>query len=221
MLLIDGDFLQYGSTKNDFIQCVERVDAIMEEIFRVTNTQHYRLFLTGGKTFRHSQSPSYKANRVTEKPRYFKAVREYLVDYLRAEIVNGIEADDALGIYADDDTILCSPDKDIRTISGNHLILHKTKPFELLYVSKEDAWLNFYTQMLTGDVSDNVEGVKNPAKAHHAKPPNFTNDTARAVLSGKPKEEMEMLVRNLYNNDEKYNLNHRLLWILREPLNKQ
>jgi hypothetical protein len=220
MLLIDGDFLQYGSTKNDFIQCVERVDAVMAEIFRVADTRSYRLFLTGGKTFRHSQSPTYKANRTAEKPRYFKAIREYLVDYWNAEIVDGIEADDALGINADDDTILCSPDKDIRTISGNHLILHKTKPFELVYVSVADAWLNFYTQMLTGDGVDNVEGVKNPAKAHHSKPPNFTNDTARAVLSGKTKEEMETLVRNLYSNDEKYNLNHKLLWILREPLSQ-
>lgn len=215
MLLIDGDFLQYHSPKRDYLQCIENVDWLIGQMQESTGVDKYRLFLSGGKTFRHALSPAYKATRRAEKPPYFYDIRNYLVDNYNAEIQMDMEADDACGLNSEEDTIICSQDKDLRTIPGQHLILHKTKPFELVYVTTEQAWTNFYVQMLTGDTVDNIEGIKNPAKSHWKEPPNFTEATARGLLSGLSTGEQETLVRKLYNNTEKYELNHKLLWILR------
>jgi hypothetical protein len=68
--------------------------------------------------------------------------------------------------------------------------------------------------MLCGDKSDNVEGVKNPTKSHWKTPPNFTEATARELLS--KTTDYEKVVRDLYNDDGKFEQNKKLLWILRD-----
>lgn len=223
LLLIDSDFIIWRACNNkrDFIQCIEAVDWCLEQIFRETGCSEFRLFLST-RSFRHQVSPSYKAKRTGGKPRYFKEVRQYLIDEWGAEQVEGLEADDLCGIYQEDDTIVVSEDKDTLQLHGNHYRISRTKQNYFLYVTQEEAWRNFFVQLLCGDTSDNIEGIKNPAKAHHKNPPNFTTPVATQLLSGKTKEEMEKLVQKLYQKQygkkwkTKYETNYKLLWILRE-----
>lgn len=72
------------------------------------------------------------------------------------------EADDMLRIWSEqakaneDDYIICSIDKDLNCIPGRHYHL---KNNELYMVSEMEAIKLFYTQLLSGDPSDNVPGL--------------------------------------------------------------
>ena len=69
----------------------------------------------------------YKEHRGKQaRPAYEKEIREYLIKYHKAEVVTGIETDDALGIEqmkcvkAGGTSIISSSDKDLNMIPGGH-----------------------------------------------------------------------------------------------------
>lgn len=60
--------------------------------------------------------------------------------------------------------VICSPDKDLRQIPGWHYdyrakVQEGSPPPERYWVKHQDAFWNFWTQMLTGDGNDNVAGI--------------------------------------------------------------
>lgn len=71
----------------------------MRRIIDDTKADTYRAFIGGEDNYRYQIYPEYKANR-TDKPRptWLQDVRAFLVEEWKAEIVNGQEADDMLGI---------------------------------------------------------------------------------------------------------------------------
>lgn len=189
--LIDLDVVCYRAGfaiqgKGDFVMGVEAVENILYGI-----TQRFpdkpRGFLTGRNNFRYKVDSQYKANRDPSKRPYQLAnLREYLVEWWDAEVSDGCEADDLMGLCHDDDTVICTIDKDLKTIVGyNFNFVTNT----LEYITEQQALTNFYVQMLTGDKADNVPGILNPAKAHHKNPPNFTEPTATSLLEGQPNQE--------------------------------
>lgn len=55
-------------------------------------------------------------------------------------------------------TVICTKDKDLDMISGLHYNWTKDKePYE---VSEQQALKAFYSQLLTGDRVDNIQGIK-------------------------------------------------------------
>jgi hypothetical protein len=68
-----------------------------------------------------------------------------------------MEADDLLGINQTKDTIICTIDKDLRQVPGQHYNFVKD---EIFTVNLQEGLLWFYTQMLTGDASDNISGIR-------------------------------------------------------------
>jgi dsDNA-binding SOS-regulon protein len=126
-----------------------------------------RIFLSGKDNFRDKLVDYYKANRDRSKrPLHFKNITEYLIKNWNAEIVDGIEADDALGITQmenfnpgmgmTEETIIVTLDKDLDCIPGWHYnFVNKEKYF----VQPEEADMMFYTQMLQGDSADNIPGL--------------------------------------------------------------
>ncbi len=72
-------------------------------------------------------------------------------------------------------------------------------------VDEETGLRNFYTQLLTGDTSDNIKGIAGigPVKAKKALAECFTE------------QEMFSTVREMYENDEWMIMNGRCLYILR------
>ncbi len=134
---------------------------ILEKILDVLETNTFDVFLTGTGNYRRL-IPSYKANRdPSMKPYWTAEVIEYMKKYWKATVVNGIEADDAIGIhhhYGDDKhkTVIVSTDKDLDTLPGWHYNWVKQELYE---VSPDEANKNFWTQMLVGDNADNIRGV--------------------------------------------------------------
>lgn len=131
-----------------------------------------RLFLTGSGNFREhmAQLQPYKGNRdVTHKPKYYREIGEYLRNVWKAETIHGREADDALGCAQweaePDTTVIVSIDKDLDMIPGYHYNWRKK---EFYHVGDAEAERFFWFQVLTGDRTDNIPGLKGvgPVKAN-------------------------------------------------------
>ena len=202
--LCDLDVLVYRSgwsaKDGDFIQNVECLEGFLHSIYDKVNATDHRLILSGETNFRKEIDPNYKSNRKeSARPQYYKELREYCLNELGADLTDGVEADDMLGTLQGEGTIICSNDKDFLQIPGYHLrFKQKWEENEIIYIDEDTAWFNFFKQALVGDKIDNVEGVLNPAKAHHKKPPCFSNETATELLKDLSKSEMLEAVQEMY-----------------------
>ena len=206
--LIDADIVAYrvactleDDDAEDFVYA--RAEDLVDQILVNTEATEYRLFLTGKNNFRYSIYPEYKAHRPTEKPFWLEKCRQYLIATFNAEVIDGQEADDALGIAQTEDTIICSIDKDLLMIPGRHYNFVKD---EFQEVTNDSGMRHFYMQCLTGDRSDNIKGIEKigPKKAEK-------------ILAGcVTEQELFNAVRNAYSNDEEFLMNGRVLWIRRK-----
>ena len=193
-----------------------RADKLMRDILEETQATHHRVFLTGSGNFRDELYPLYKKNRVQPKPMFLADVNQFLIDEWDAEVVHGMEADDALGIaytietvidaaYIEPvQTIICSIDKDLLMIPGRHYNFVKKEFYD---ITEFQGYYNFYKQILTGDRTDNIPGYAlgyGPAAA------------ANELMACKTEKELFETVRWRYNDDERLLLNAQLLWIKRD-----
>lgn len=205
--LIDGDIVAYRvactlqeDDAEDFAYA--RTEDLVDQIITNSEADSFRIFLTGKDNFRYSIYPEYKAHRPKEKPHWLQPIREYLVANFNAEVINGQEADDALGINQTGDTIICSIDKDLLQIPGRHYNFVKD---EFVEVDDFQGMHHFYMQCLMGDRSDNIKGI-----------PKVGPKNAEKILADKMTElEMFNAVRDAYGNDEEFIMNARVLWIRR------
>lgn len=163
---IDSDSLCYavGFSANDTSEsyAISRLEATMVELCMDLDCEDYQGYLTGKSNFRFdiAVTAPYKGQRVMEKPVHLQALRQHLVDSWGFIVVEGIEADDMLGIKGTeyrDECIIVGIDKDLLQIPGWHYNYRKrTKQ----YIDDFKGLKNFYTQILTGDRIDNVKGIK-------------------------------------------------------------
>lgn len=177
--LIDGDLLVYrcgfsadaqakrdGCMEDNYLEWAlgntrTTVEGILQ---RFPDCSYSEMYLTGKNNFRESIATmqQYKGTRdPNHKPKYYKEVKEYLKGAWNAHVVDGIEADDAIGIhqwkYPDKTTVIVSNDKDMKMIPGNHW---NWVTGEETTISLNEANLHFYRQMLEGDRVDNIPGIK-------------------------------------------------------------
>jgi hypothetical protein len=104
------------------------------------NTEHIEIYMTGKGNFREDLllPKKYKSNRAdTLRPLLLQQVRDYLINYQKAVIVNGDEADAMLtqrmydGFCIGKKIIASNEDKDLRQASG---MLHNPNTDELLEI---------------------------------------------------------------------------------------
>jgi len=109
---------------------------------------------------------AYKANRTSDKPKYFKELIEFVKKEINVQTRSGIETDDLVvklqEHYGKDKSIIVSIDKDYRQMEGK---IFNYRRNEIIDVSKEDAVYNFYSQMVEGDSADNVNYIRGVGKA--------------------------------------------------------
>ena len=116
------------------------------------------IYLTDSRgNYRKQICPDYKANRKgTGKPVMLNQIMKYLRNSYGAEISRGQEADDAMGIAQTNKTIIVTTDKDLNMVPGLHYNYVKD---DLFYVSPEEGRRFFWKQVLTGDTTDNIQGI--------------------------------------------------------------
>lgn len=166
-LLIDGDVVVYqigfSADKEgcSWEQNKSKIHDFMEHLYKNTHEDKHKMYLSPKEgNFRVKIFSSYKANRnTTHKPVFFEEIREHLIDKYNAIVVTGQEADDALGLDQQDNTIICTIDKDLNTVAGWHFNWRKWKDEGLVWIGRDEAFLNFCLQCLTGDSVDNIPGM--------------------------------------------------------------
>lgn len=124
-----------------------------------------------------AKTKEYKGNRTQDKPFHRDNVRAYMLDNYDVEVANGMEADDLMSVRQTEaeplTTIICTRDKDLRMVEGNHFgwpcgkqLQFGPKPVDKL----GEIVLNgnkltgtgckfFYSQLITGDTTDNIPGL--------------------------------------------------------------
>jgi hypothetical protein len=206
--LIDADLVAFrcAATSEEVDEPIAcwRAQRLVETILHDISADSYNLYLTGSGNFRKTISSDYKANRKGKPlPKHLQAIREFLTSNWDAEVTNGYEADDALGMGQNKDTIICSLDKDLLQIPGKHFNWVKQ---ELTTIDEEQGIKNFYAQTLIGDRADNIIGVAGIGPVKTEK-----------ILSSVASDKYYQVCRELYKDDERYHLNCKLLWIWRTP----
>ena len=212
--LIDGDILVYriGFSANDPEEerfAISRMGNFVDNLIRVKGIDSYEGYLTGKKNYRSEIAVTYKENRKdARKPVHYDSLREYLLSKWKFKLVNGQEADDAIGIKAyelpEDSYCVMSIDKDLDMIRGWHYNFVKE---DLYYVTEKEAIKNFYIQILTGDRVDNIPGLSGigPKKA------------TKFVKDCETEEDLFNVVLEKYDNDiDTLTERARLLWIRRK-----
>jgi len=171
------------------------------------------LYISGEGNFRYDIYPQYKGHRdPNDKPKQEKELREYLIRYWDAEVVDGEEADDRVSYMqcmAQEPTCIVTIDKDLLNTPGWHYNYDKKTLFE---ITTEEADYNFALQLLTGDATDNIPGIKGVGAK-----------TARKILPEERRNEWKDIVVGAYKDaypedwEETLIRNGRLLWMRREP----
>lgn len=186
-LLIDGDGLVYRSAimaDKLGMPLTYMLDNMLRNIFDDLQTDDYRLYLTGKDNFRYKVYPRYKGHRPEERPVLLEDTRTYAIEEWLAEPVDGMEADDKIGIemykgFVDKDLlefsemesnlVAVSYDKDFYQIPGwfCRLDAREERKYHWQHTTEDEGFYYFCKQMLEGDRADNVPGIPKvgPVKA--------------------------------------------------------
>lgn len=127
----------------------------------------YEFFISGKGNFRDALATlqPYKGNRRDAiRPTHYEALRQALLDTYGAILVEGQEADDAIGIRSTQlgsRGLIIAVDKDLDNIPGPHFNWVKNEHYN---VTDEAALRNFYMQLLTGDATDHIPGIEGVGK---------------------------------------------------------
>lgn len=232
--LIDGDLIAFrcaascekqGVVVEDFGIACARADNLLTNIINEVGGPlgDNFIFLSGGENFRKNIYPQYKANRVDQKrPDYLEPLREWLVTEWGAKVTDGIEADDVLGIAQSSSpegtTIICSLDKDLLQVPGNHYSWEIgtstwNKPASRRWVSPQEGLFNFYWQIMMGDAADNVPGFDGKMRQ---KVPKFMEDWYNLLQTYDDEQEMFDFVATHYQLPKEQLLQHAAcLWVQR------
>lgn len=152
---VDNKFVYKEKTEEEL---EESCDFFMNSILFNCGASKYIAYIKGKGNFRYLINPEYKNNRPKESPKWWKFVKDYLIDNWNAIEVNDIEADDAVNITRLNisDSFIVAIDKDLLGLEGTHFNWRKN---EWVTIDKKEAYYNFWNSMITGDSVDNIKGI--------------------------------------------------------------
>lgn len=175
LLLIDADIMYHraaysvehtwdfgGAEKqvtSDDAEVIALFSNLLHGVCKNLKSNRFTLCWTLDNNFRIDVDGMYKANRVNiRRPSCSSRVKETLIERYPSLSVDGLEADDIMGLLSGDGTIIVSDDKDLCTVPGVHY--KPRKPEEgTFHVCDWEADQLWYTQILTGDRTDGYKGI--------------------------------------------------------------
>lgn len=175
----DYDFGDTGSARVlDHDNAIRQTEELLHEYAETLTADRIVVCLSEPdpeKNFRRQLNPTYKANRKSvELPEMLMWVKEYLAHEYPSFRRPRLEADDCMGIlatrpallgprYADDQIIIVSEDKDMRTIPAK--VYNPGKPeVGVLDISELDADRFLMWQTVVGDPTDGYPGCPGVGK---------------------------------------------------------
>lgn len=227
--IIDADPLAYivgfGHDNMPLHYQCKKLDEFIEQVLEDVGADDGAFYLTGEGNFRFEVATilPYKGNRdSSHKPRFIKELREHMIYEWQAELISGMEADDACGIDAyncrasDVEYVICSIDKDLLMLEGKH---YNYKRREFSEMEEPETWRRFFTQILTGDSSDNIPGL---FKLTGSK---ATKAIKEPLVELSTYSEMEAYCKSTYlekgSTEQAFNEVATLLWMRRKPLGEE
>jgi hypothetical protein len=163
-LSIEKEVSPKGNIKDGY----KKIENIISKILYNTNSDDYIIYLTGENNFRKELATilEYKGKR-SSKPIFLEDIREYL-RHRGAITVSYLEADDCLSAkYQElDNAVICTQDKDLRTVPS---LNYNPTTNKISDISEREAIFNFYHQLITGDATDNIPGIKGLGKIRATK----------------------------------------------------
>ncbi len=136
-------------------------DGMVTSILEKTQCDEATLVWSSSTNWRKGVYEGYKSNRVaTRKPMVLKAIREWAQEKYHSITIDNLEGDDVLGILGtepelDGKYIICTIDKDMKSVPGSHYNFGKDEFFE---VSEFEADRWHILQSLSGDATDGYPG---------------------------------------------------------------
>lgn len=199
--LVDADFIKYKVTYrisqnvSNSLDGDEReaeittiVDEVIAQYIYVANAFSY-LFCFSDKTknlfrFNMACEKQYKGGR-KKPPLYEKFFEDmaFIDEYIQATTTNikidGLEADDLVSMFQDNDTFIISEDKDLNQVPGYH---YDMKNDEFYYIDEKEAFKLLMRQMIVGDnSSDNIPGIKGRGPSYWDKHIRFKDNPDKLV----------------------------------------
>ncbi len=172
-VLVDADYVVYKCTaaaesEIDFGNDVILVTSLFSDAYSCVKKDIERilsnfggfaepiLFFSDSCNFRKDILVDYKGHRNRKKPCGYKRVINKLKTEFKVIRMPWLEADDAMGIYATQNTgnIIVSPDKDMKQIEGRLYNLD-----ESFTITKEEGAKWHLIQTMAGDNTDGYSGV--------------------------------------------------------------
>jgi len=163
------------------------LDTFIKDIIETTDSTDALIFMKGSNNFRFASDPEYKNTRKDTIEPEIKERIEKLYEYARefcTEGTNG-EADDYCSIYAKEALdagrtyIVAHIDKDLNCIPGWHYNFRKK---EFYFMDDSEAYRFLMMQVLTGDITDNIQGLRGIGEKTAIK---LTKDTPNNLLWNK------------------------------------
>ena len=174
MLLIDTDFLAYKAAQaseegidfgddvivaqSNFSQCLKIFERELRKVTTAMMDEEFILYFSSPRNFRKEIFDGYKGHRNRRKPLGYIRLVNHCHDNYRTVLRDTLEADDSLGMdatkYPEEDTIIVSPDKDMRQIPG--VLWNLTD--DVQEITKEDGDRWHLMQALAGDPTDVYPG---------------------------------------------------------------
>lgn len=162
--LIDADIAIYRAavlTENDdFDQCTRLMKDIVQSWVDWSDSTDFILFCSGSNPYRRKWWSDYKANRKDKpQPKWRSKLFESVLnkDFGFVSTYDNVEADDLIGLSANNNSIIVTVDKDLQQIPGLHYNPDRQK---ITVVDQDLAEYNMYLQILTGDTTDNYPGLR-------------------------------------------------------------
>lgn len=196
VLDLEGDAIVDPSDEMDYM--MESWHNLQGELRSMSDTLYidkYVMAVKGEGNFRDELYDKYKGYRKSQPPnlmtRTVASLRDLLINTDMAVAAHGREADDLLRIWSEQaraqniDFIICSGDKDLYCIPGDHWDIRKR---EFKHVSHIDSLQCYYQQLLKGDSTDGIPGIYRMGKV-----------TAKSLLDGlRNEEDMQEVVVSQY-----------------------
>lgn len=194
MAIIDADSILYqiAHYQPSPALCKKAFDTRLGEIMSEVSAKDGAVFIKGQNNFRYQAASDYKGNRKDTLEPEVKDRLEMLYKYAQDFCIesDNAEADDYCGIafkLAQDEgktAIVCHIDKDLDALPGWHYNFRKKEFYE---VTPEAGYTFLMKQILMGDATDNIQGIKG-----------LGPKTAEKILSDKTVETLLSVVLDTY-----------------------
>jgi 5'-3' exonuclease len=139
---------------------LSNVKTTVEHILSKMKSDDYVIVLSDGAGFRSDIATikKYKGNRDdSPRPKWYEETRQFLVDNYGALVYSSVEADDVLALCQNEGTCIVSIDKDLLQVPGRH---YNWVRDERVIIRPETGLRLLYQQVLTGDGTDNIPGIR-------------------------------------------------------------